>query len=186
MHKRKRDALVKTIRKEMEQWYAQQPKEDLGPIGGYCLWWAYHTVEVLKRAGLKAQIQAGTAYWPIVTAAQDDGISPNQFGYKFEYNVGAALKIIGGVLPEMHVWAAIAEDGGGTIIDVTTKYWPERCLRMIGQVWRASKPPDYLWVTAKSMPPLVTYHADMDAIKLAYQILSLTNHPTPMRACSTF
>lgn len=163
--------MVKAIRKEMQCWYDRQPILDKGPIGGYCLWWAHHTCKVLCRAGLRAQIQAGTAYWPIITEAQDDGVSPNQFGYCFEWNLQASLKILNGLLPEMHVWVAIGAD---TIVDVTTKYWPERCLQMIGKQWQCHKPPDYLWVTAESMPERVTYHPNMRAIELAYQILDLT------------
>jgi hypothetical protein len=169
MIQRKRDALVRTIRKEMEQWHTSQPEKDKASIGAYCLWWAYHTVKVLKRAGIDAQLQAGTAYWSIVTPAQDDGVSPNQFGYKFESNSTTMLRLVQGVLPEMHVWAAVAKDS--TIIDVTTKYWPERCKLLIGQEWLAPKPPDYLWAKG-ALPDGAIYQPDVQAIQLAYQILA--------------
>jgi hypothetical protein len=177
MNKRQRDNLVKIIRNEMQKWYDSQPVfPEKGPIGAYCLWWAYHTVKVLNRAGIRAQIQAGTAYWPILTPAKDDGVSPNQFGYKFEYHE-AIFKVAQGKLPEMHVWAAVAEQSdshNGFIIDVTTKYWPERCLKVIGREWLAPKPPDYLWVNSHQMPKFVNYYPELKAIELAYQIIKMT------------
>lgn len=165
--------LIDKIYKKMEHWHECQPRKDKGHIGAYCLWWAYFTVEVLQKEDINAQIQAGTAYWPILTEEQDDGVSPNQFGYLFEYNKNAIFKIIQGHLPEMHVWAAVAKEN--TIIDVTTKFWPERCMQMISRRWLAPKPPDYLWAKISEIPNGVTYQADVRAIQLAYQILSLTS-----------
>src|SRR4051812_14542095 len=109
----------------MRRWFDNQSGEGL-VIGAYCLWGGDYTCLVLNANGIEAQIQAGSAYWPRLTQDQDDGAPTTfpQFGYEFTPGIKNVLAVANGTLPEMHVWAAVASSG--TIIDLTTEYWPEQ------------------------------------------------------------
>ncbi len=160
--------LVTQVHDIMGRWYADQPADERGPIGAYCLWWAYFTCLVLRRHGIRAQLQAGSAYWPRITREQDDGVSPDRFGY--EYMPGR--QAFGDTLPEIHVWAAVMETQ--TFIDVTTPFWPEQASITCQMDWPGIRPPDYLWCQSQKFPDRVIYHANMEAIHLCYKFIKDT------------
>lgn len=140
-----------------------------------CLYWAHYTVEVLKALGIRAIIQAGSASWPRVRPDQDDGTTPTHLTYAWEPNsVTTKTRLAAGVMPEMHVWAAIPDRG--EIIDMTTRYWPKQCLLIQERDWPGEKPPTYFWGTAEELPDGVIYAPDMKAIALALHLLKGDHH----------
>lgn len=173
-----KDLLIALVRSHMEQWLESQPAEVRGPIGAYCVWWAFHLVSMLKEMDIPAQIQAGTAYWPRLRPEQDDGNSntPTQFGYLFTPSrENMAQVVCSGTMPEMHAWVGIRGANGfpNTVIDPTTFWWPMACLKSTGMDWPGDYPPAYFW--SDRLPRGVTYSPSREAIKLCYQILYLTD-----------
>lgn len=152
-----KDKIVCEIAAIMEQYYAP-------PLGARCLYWSYQLVLRLAKEGVRGLIQAGDAMWPRVRPEQDDGVSPTHFSYVWDKHE-AMDKILRGIFPEIHVWVGIPESQ--TIIDLTTKYWPERCQQLIGCDWPGDKPPDYLWVHGDELPNGVIYNPKVDATLFA-------------------
>lgn len=167
----RKDRLVKKVRERMQEWYATLSPDERGPIGAYCMYWAIYTCQVLREDGIKAQIQAGSAYWRRVRDEQDDGVSPNRFGYEFGDDKRALINaIMSGRLPEMHVWAAVAGEEP-QIIDLTTCFWPEQARMLNGFDWPGDLPPDYLWVTPDQWPANAHYRPNPQAISYVYQMM---------------
>lgn len=135
-----------------------------------CLYWAAETTRELSRRGLRALIQAGTLMWPRVLPEQDDGVSPTHFSYVWEPNSMTTRNLIlAGMLPEMHIWVGLPDSN--EIVDLTTKFLPVQCQRLIKYDWPGIKPPDYLWTNAKELPEGVIYEPDIKAIVLALRHL---------------
>lgn len=174
-----RNAVVATVRRKMQNWYDGQPRRNLHPIGYYCHWWAFHTMMVMREAGLKgAQLQAGTAYWPIQTKETDDGVWPTRFGYEFDHKAAVKHLAHGGHNPEMHVWVAIAQEPV-EMVDLTAPFFKTRAIET-GMRFAAPDPPDYFWNEGTELPDGVVYRADMHAIELAYSLLKSEIHGTPL------
>lgn len=169
-----KDQLVREIRRHMYTWWNAQPAQERVHIGAYCLWWSFFTVYVLKRHNIPAQIQAGSAHWPLLSQeeslANPDSIS--SFGYEFELNNDVLNHLAKGQLPEMHVWAAVAPTR--EIIDVTTQYWPEQAKKTANLDWPGPKPPPYLWATVDNWPARVYYIPTIQATDIAYQLIKLS------------
>lgn len=130
--------MVKEARRRMQ---ARHP--DLDEHGG-CVAAAHLIIEVAAENGVRLVLQAGTCYWPRVTAANDDGVEPNVFGYEWE--PGSLLtrqRLAAGLLPELHVWAG--DPATGEVVDLTTRSFPVQCRRILGVRWKAPTPPDFLW-----------------------------------------
>jgi hypothetical protein len=172
-----KDYVIQTTHLRVNEWWREQPEDERGPIGSYCLWWAYHLTCVLRGMDIPAQIQAGTAYWPRLRQDQDDGLPTTlpHFGYQYTPSTGDLVRIaVFHRLPEMHVWVGIPGADGfpPTIIDPTTQWWPDLCRLRIGKDWPGDKPPLYFW--GSKAPPGVVYEPHREAIRLCYIILSLT------------
>jgi hypothetical protein len=130
-----------------------------------CLYWAGHLVERLRAEGVRAIIQGGTAMWPMRGASwADDGVSPTHFSYEWDIEQ-ARSRLIQKLPVEIHIWAAIPATS--TIIDLSTKYAPEQCERILGQPWTAPRPPDYLWTEGGGLPQGMRYYADLLGCKYA-------------------
>src|SRR5690349_17912512 len=130
-----RNRFIKLARQKMKETWEAFPSGK-GPIGHYCLFWADTLATILRNAGVqKAQIQAGTAYWPIIRPEEDDGVSHNQWGYKFELSQDTLKALKEGRLPEMHAWVAIP-GSQPEIIDITTCFWHGRVMEL-GYPWTA-------------------------------------------------
>lgn len=165
------DAIVGQIRIDMQQWWNSQP-ESRGPISHYCLWWAYHTVKMLNKLGVPAQIQAGSAFWRCCSPEKDDGVCGLNWGFEFEWNQKSRMELLNGLLPEMHVWAAIIASDGAEIIDLTAKYFKPRSIAE-GFGWSMPDPPDYLWVDIESFPiDCCNYMPSKQACHVAHEILN--------------
>lgn len=149
----------------MEAWHKKQSGVGDEWIGSQCLWWATFTVNTLNGAGIPAQIQAGSAYWPRLRPDQDDGVSNTHFGYEYTPGPKNLHKIVAGHLPEIHCWAAIVKEN--VIIDVTTQYWPDNAKRLCGYDWPGVLPPSFVWCRADQLPDGVRYRPNLEAIKNA-------------------
>jgi hypothetical protein len=171
--------VVASARQQMQRWYDDRLAEDGQNIERYCLFWAFFLMRAMHQAGLKeAQIQAGTAYWPTVAPEHDDGICDNQYGYRFTWDRLAQSKLIMGEQPEMHVWVAIAKHPV-EIADLTAPFFKRRAIQE-GRKWAHSDPPDFLW-TEPPLPHGVIYQADMQAIEIAYSMLTSAIKGTPLQ-----
>lgn len=180
MDLRAKHRIVKKINYEFDAWYDRQ-KEDKGPRTAYCLLWAHYTCLVVKQEGFTTvQLQAGTCYWPRLARHQDDGRSPNLYGYEYVPGPDNYLSIARGRMPEIHVWAGIAETE--TIIDLTPSFFPERAMSLAGLSWPGIRPPRFLWTHVKNLPEDVIYKPDVEAIGICYSILQgRTTLLRPMR-----
>ncbi len=150
--KAKRAAVVEEIRSRFRSYYPKMPPEKA------CLYWALITTQVLNQHCGRALIQAGSAFWPRMTEAQDDGVSPLNFGYQWD----GTLPRPGVAMQECHVWCGLVEVN--EIVDVTTRFFPEQCQRVLGIDWPGVQPPDYFWGTEDELPDRVRYHPEMEAI----------------------
>lgn len=128
---------------------------------------------------MPAQLQAGSAYWPITTPKKDDGVSANRVGYEFSWDGNAARKLMNGELPEMHAWVAIA-DPPREIIDITAPFFKLRAIEF-GYKYEAPEPPEFFWIGEdEPLPWGVQYTPNETATKLAYDLLDSIMHGKPM------
>tara|TARA_R100001594_G_scaffold36976_2_gene66861 strand:+ start:1490 stop:2017 length:528 start_codon:yes stop_codon:yes gene_type:complete len=160
-----KDAAVAEIREMMHDNYAGPP----GTIEAACLFWAKATCIVLEGRGLRAIVQAGSAGWPRIDEADDDGEVNTHFSYVWEPDSPSSIAAVKAYrMPEMHVWAAMPDTQ--TIIDVTSGFQPGQCLTTLGMDWPGTKPPEYIWSTPEGMYGKCFYKADITAIGLAFEM----------------
>ena len=140
---------------------------DKNDLAACCLPLAWATCVVASRlAKYKLVVRAGSAYWPRLNKATDDGVSPDRFGYEWEPGgPQTQIRIALRELPELHVWAFDPADD--SIIDLTTGSWPTQCQQIIGYDWPGDRPPDYWWGPANRLPPLVEYRHSNSAAQIA-------------------
>lgn len=111
---------------------------------GRCLFYAFHTIEVLRERGVRAVVQAGSAGWPRIPPEQDDGKSTTHFSYMWSPDTPMSREAVSrGALPEIHVWAGLLESQ--EIIDFTTRYWVEQARTLGGFDWPGTPPPEFFW-----------------------------------------
>lgn len=138
---------------------------------GTCLVESFSLVKLLWKRGYKnAVIQAGDMSW--LRLAEDDGVSPTHFSYWWDDSPSNDLhwhmrKL--GLMPEIHVWAALLPTCGGpaVLIDPSTRNFPKFCERA-GEVWTAPHPPDFLWTPTTSLPKACLYQPKEPAIRFAF------------------
>lgn len=136
---------------------------------GGCLYWMQAGFVVLQDAGLKPQIQAGSAHFPIVRPDQDDGTSATHWGFEWEPGHPKSIKQrAADLLPEMHCWLALIETN--EVIDFSTHTFPD-VARTMGFFWKCEPPPDFIWGTADKIPARFYYHANWDAIKFLHDFI---------------
>lgn len=130
-----------------------------------CLFWALFTMRELHHLGIKGALQAGSAFWPRVTRAEFDANPDEQhthFGYQWSpAEPLSQMSVSLGNLPEVHVWVGLVETQ--EILDFTTGYWPQNCLRVLGKGWPGPKPPEFYWGPCSELPDLVHYAPERDA-----------------------
>jgi hypothetical protein len=121
------------------------------PESGRCLFWAMYGTETLRSYGIRAILQAGSAFWPRLRPDQDDGISNTHFGYQWSPDDPISIaQIERNMLPEMHVWIGIPLTG--EIVDFSTKFWPAQELEIHKQGWPGDLPPEFFWDTPDKLP----------------------------------
>jgi hypothetical protein len=156
--------VIKSARRRMERFHRQH-QGDGQNIEAMCLWWAHFTVGALADIGVRALIQAGSAYWPRIPPEMDDGVTDNVFGYEFTPGPHNADIVIKGMMPEIHVWAGIPLTN--EIIDLTSGFFPKQAKKLGGFDWPGPKPPSALWVKGTELPPGVLYRPNLEAIAVA-------------------
>ena len=139
----------------------------------------YHTASLIYAAsknGLDLIPQAGTAAWPRICLDQDDGKMDTHFAYQWNgiEHPSTQAAIRAGGMPEMHVWAADVK--GQAIVDITTKYLPEQCIKQARMEWTAPQPPDHLWAQTNEMPAGYFYKPNEDATRFVLQELVAAIH----------
>lgn len=140
-------------------------------LAALCPVWAGATVHVLARHGVRACLQAGTAGWRRLRPEEDDGVVDTHCSYVWELgSVETQVRLARGMLPEMHVWAAIVEDQ--VLIDFTTGRWLERFKQLTPALtWSAPLPPEFLWCQAEHLPAACYYQPDLEATRIADRFL---------------
>jgi len=137
---------------------------------GSCLYLAGAVCAFAKEHGVTLKLYAGTAYWPCVARAEDDGVSPNAFGYQWDPNSPETIvRVASNLMPEMHVWAG--DPINREWVDISTGYWPAQCLKLQGRPWTAPRPPKFYWGSADILPAGVVYEPSISAGSLAVRLL---------------
>jgi hypothetical protein len=133
-----------------------------GPPEWHCLGWAAVLARMLRRAGRRAALVAGSCGWPRLRPDQDDGRPETSTHFSHMFVVDEALPlVVRGLAPEWHCWVAMAGRGDAVeLIDGTTGAWPEKCRRLSGTDWPGDRPPPHLWCHADALPPRVLYDPD--------------------------
>ena len=138
---------------------------------GGCLYWAATVVAVAHQHRLRLIPQAGMACWARVPPELDDGVMNTHFSYEWQ-GLGDDLtrsRIAQGLLPEVHVWAA--DPKRLEIVDLTTGFQAEQCLRMTGEPWLTPPLPAYVWTGKDGLPEGTIYRPDRDATEMAVQLM---------------
>lgn len=169
-----KEKLIRQVRRRVYDWWRREDPKERGPLSHYCLFWAQATVQVLLEAGLRAQLQAGSCLWRS-RSEEDETIQPsNAWGYVFHWDTESLQILQQGLLPEIHIWTAIIQDGRNEIVDPTTGFFKRRCLDA-GHPWTAPDPPLFLWADVKEMASWdgrCSYLPDNQAIAIAYALLT--------------
>lgn len=162
--------------------------DDRAALAGRCLDFAWEGYRILRTwpGAPRTILQAGSAQWPRVPPAMDDGTSPTHFAYQWEPNrerpggdavVGTRHDPLVLSLPEVHVWLGCPDTG--EIIDFSTGLWPLSCELALGLPWPGPLPPDYFWNFGSRRPAGVNYLPDRDAIDLVVALLRLQGRRYP-------
>lgn len=135
-----------------------------------CLMLTGAVLAAAQRRGVRLVLQAGTCYWPRVTPEQDDGVSPNVFGYEWDPNDPKHLATrIAGRMPELHVWAG--DPSTNELVDLTTGCFPDQCARLTELAWLAPVPPRWYWGAFDRLPTFTRYEVNEEATRLASNLL---------------
>lgn len=141
---------------------------------GGCVYYAMFTVEVLRKRGIFAVPQAGSAGWPRIRPEEDDGVMATHFSYMWTPNEPRSIAaLMSGNLPEMHAWAVIPAVplDQTEVVDMAAGLFPVQAKTLCGYEWPGPKPPKYLWARAKEKPPGVLYNADPEACRFLIEII---------------
>lgn len=139
--------LVRAARKLVRRRYPE-----VNPAGA-CVFSGVAIAKLASDAGFPLRLYAGSAFWRGVSPAMDDGISATRFGYQFDPEE-ARPRYEAGMLPELHVWAGTTE---GVVVDITTKWWPQRARELADMRWSEPLPPDFFWGHRDELPPETEY-----------------------------
>lgn len=154
-----REAVFKAVE---DRFLSDPDLKEVAPSGA-CFYFAAFTVEEIRKTGTRAVLQAGSAGWPRIRPDQDDGVCPTHFSYMWTPNEAPSIRaMMQGLLPEVHVWAAIPDTG--EIVDLTSGKFPEQARKLIGYDWPGDLPPKFLW--SKKLPKGAFYTPEMGAMKL--------------------
>jgi hypothetical protein len=147
---------------QLRAWYGPDQEHT-----GACIYWSQVTMKVLKEAGLRPLLQAGTLQWCMVAPGQDDGRMATHFSFVWSPELpGSRAAIQGGKLPEMHVWVALPDTQ--EIVDFSTGALKKLAEGRFGLRWPGPPPPKFLW----GRPPEKTlYTPNREAIRYALQVL---------------
>jgi len=141
---------------------------DVAPSAA-CFFRSVYGATVLQRQfKTRVLLQAGSAQWPRVTPAQDDGVCMTHFGYVWSPGEPPSVDALrAGTLPEMHVW--LAEPQTQTLIDFSAGDFPAQAKALCGYDWPGRKPPRVF--CGKRPPCGVVYEPHIQAIKFALALV---------------
>lgn len=127
-----------------------------GKLHRSCMWYAFETIRILDSYSIRAVLQAGSASWKVVPDENDDGIKPTHYSYVCESLTSRDIMVMmtEGVLPELHVWAAIPSTN--EVIDLTTRFLPRLCKE--SGIELELKYPAYLWEDVKRLSETGVYY----------------------------
>jgi hypothetical protein len=146
---------------------------------GACLYDACAVIRAAAKHEVQLTLQAGSAYWQAENVPPPGEIHLLRFGYEWEPDSPMTkLRLSQNLLPEMHVWAG--DPATHEIVDITTKYWPAQCARLLKERWTAEPPPDFLW--SHDLPEGTSYVATRDATLVAYEFAKKVCTPGGARA----
>lgn len=107
---------------------------------------------VLRRRGVRVVPQGGTAQWRRLPEALDDGVVSTHFAYELDAAPAIAWGMLrAGLLPEMHVWAYLPDQG--ELVDLVTGGLPGQCEARAGLPWLAERPAPWSWWRRDALPP---------------------------------
>ena len=117
------------------------------------------------KKGRRLMPQAGTAAWPRLDIECFPDDPHTHFAYEWQGSADplTRARASAGLMPEMHIWAADMDSR--EIIDITTKYAPEQCVKQAKLPWKNSPPPDFFWGGVDDLPDYWMYKASLDAIE---------------------
>lgn len=134
---------------------------------GECLYWTHAACTVLRMAGYRAILQAGTMNW-LINPNPDAPIT--HFTYQWEPESEASkARIVIGVLPEIHIWCALPDLN--EIVDFSTCDFRKVAESTHALKWHTEDPPSYLWCNASQLPEGVHYKAELEAIRFIFKFL---------------
>lgn len=156
-------------------------------IEGNCLLTSISlTVALCEEFKVRAVLQAGSASWPRIDLAKDDGNIMTHFSYMFSDDAESMMDVlIRRRLPELHCWVGIVDTQ--EIIDPTTCYLKKQCERLTSMKWTAPEPPDFIWCspTSKDWPQGVVYRPHHAAFQMARMAaVSLVDNYEGMRVAN--
>jgi hypothetical protein len=135
------------------------------PEEGWCLYYAVYGTMALKKLGLRAVLQAGSAGWMRIKPEEDDGVIATHFSYMWTPTEPISRAALArGLMPEMHAWIALPDEQ--TIVDFTSGMFPAHAKRMGGVEWTGPLPPLYFWGTEEDLNGGF-YRPDVEAITFA-------------------
>ena len=170
-----RQSIVQAARRRLERCLSNE-HPDKG-----CLYAATALIIELTHRDVRVIAQAGTMCWPRIHMAQDDGYSPTHWSYVWSPAEAASIAaVLGGNLPEMHIWAAIPETK--ELIDINTRHFPKACKETLDLDWPGPAPPDYLWIDSEDgLPEHTIYQPSERATRLAVGYMTENAIPLLMK-----
>jgi len=160
-----RKLVVQEARQIMREYFPHA----LGMTGS-CLFWAAATIKAIRRHGAYAELQAGTCFWPRLKPDQPGEM--RAYGYQWSLNSATLRWLSMGKLPEMHIWTLIPDTL--EIVDMTSGFFPARCMETLNLDWPGDKPPEYFWQKAEyslDWPEGLQYVADPNATEIATRFI---------------
>lgn len=161
-------------------------KESNHPIvgGGTCL---YQTACLIAAAhelapGLRVIPQAGSAMFLRLPTEKDDGKDETMTHFSFMWQ-NEPIELIRkkylacNILPEIHIWAAIAETQ--ELIDFAVGDIDIQCVKIGRMDWLTPTPPTFIWAQRNGIPPGWHYEPTQEATMFAVQMLKeyILNQP---------
>lgn len=158
MNAAERDDVIRAALARTEQFCA---KHGIGMGEGTCVFVAHAITAELLGRGRACRVAAGSATFPTVKDADDDGVTANQFSFVFEPESAGAFMTTHRRMPELHAWCVLGapRDRDPELVDGSTGRLPEHLYNRLGATWEPHwhQPPEYLWCRASRVPPRYGY-----------------------------
>lgn len=155
-----KQAIFEEAKALLDEWYPDIPRED-----GCCLYWNQVAMRTLLVHGYKPVMQAGSMHWKI-NHNPDPNVA-DTFGYEWSPDTHLSQsQIYNGLLPEVHIWAALPETG--ELIDFSTGSIKAVATERFGFIWDREDPPEFVW---GAPPPGTVYMPNRQAIAFVWRFI---------------